>query len=182
MPCTRPPSHVHRDKPASTGAAPQGHHIAVASGDALHASLRVTIRNAVSSRHPLAPHRRDIAAASGASLEALQARLDQGLAQVGLVMVGSVGWPGLVGFDCWIGVDVASLFRGSAVDVMRYVLHAGPSISGVNTPPTLLSLTQVAAVVDSARVSHEDREASLRQQINAALQKIRAYARDMEVR
>ncbi|PNH08826.1 Laminin subunit beta-1, partial [Tetrabaena socialis] len=38
----------------------------------------------------------------------------------------------------------------------------------------------VAAAVDVARASTEDREAALRSQINAALQKIRAYARDME--
>ncbi len=34
--------------------------------------------------------------------------------------------------------------------------------------------------MEAARVAHEDREAALRGQINAALQKIRAYARDME--
>ncbi len=35
-------------------------------------------------------------------------------------------------------------------------------------------------LVDSAKRATEDREAGLREQINAALQKIRAYARDME--
>ena len=40
----------------------------------------------------------------------------------------------------------------------------------------------MAALVDGARRATEDREAALREQINTALQKIRAYARDMEVR
>lgn len=42
-------------------------------------------------------------------------------------------------------------------------------------------VADVAAMVEAARRSTEDREAALREQINAALQKIRAYARDMEV-
>jgi hypothetical protein len=37
-------------------------------------------------------------------------------------------------------------------------------------------------MVENAKRLTEDREASLREQINAALSKIRAYARDMEVR
>jgi hypothetical protein len=36
-------------------------------------------------------------------------------------------------------------------------------------------------MVENAKRLTEDREASLREQINAALTKIRAYARDMEV-
>lgn len=35
-------------------------------------------------------------------------------------------------------------------------------------------------LMEAARHASEDREAGLREQINAALQKIRAYARDME--
>ena len=41
-------------------------------------------------------------------------------------------------------------------------------------------LGQVAAAVDAARAGVEDREAALRAQINGALGKVRAYARDME--
>lgn len=41
-------------------------------------------------------------------------------------------------------------------------------------------MADVAAVVEGAKRGTEDREAALREQINAALAKIRAYARDME--
>ncbi len=43
-------------------------------------------------------------------------------------------------------------------------------------------VAEVAMMVDGAKRATEDREAALREQINSALQKIRAYARDMEVR
>ena len=41
-------------------------------------------------------------------------------------------------------------------------------------------VSDLAVMMETARRSTEDREASLREQINGALQKVRAYARDME--
>ena len=38
-------------------------------------------------------------------------------------------------------------------------------------------MTDIAMIMDMARKAGEDREAALREQINTALQKIRAYAR-----
>jgi predicted phage gp36 major capsid-like protein len=41
-------------------------------------------------------------------------------------------------------------------------------------------VTDLAIMMETARRTTEDREAALREQINGALQKVRAYARDME--
>lgn len=43
-------------------------------------------------------------------------------------------------------------------------------------------LSEVSAAVAAGRLAVEGREAELRNEINAALRKMRAYARDMEVR
>jgi hypothetical protein len=43
-------------------------------------------------------------------------------------------------------------------------------------------LSQLSSAVAAGRLAVEGREAELREEINAALRKMRAYARDMEVR
>lgn len=43
-------------------------------------------------------------------------------------------------------------------------------------------VADVSIMVDAARETTEAREGALREQVNASLSKIRAYARDMEVR
>lgn len=43
-------------------------------------------------------------------------------------------------------------------------------------------LSQLSSAVATGRLAVEGREAELREEINAALRKMRAYARDMEVR
>jgi hypothetical protein len=43
-------------------------------------------------------------------------------------------------------------------------------------------VADVASLVDASKRATEEREAALRDQINVALQRVRGYARDMEVR
>ncbi len=63
---------------------------------------------------------------------------------------------------------------------LRDVAHAGAAQMAEMQAKVNKAVTDLAGVMESARQTTDQREAALREQINAALQKVRAYARDME--